>query len=83
MGRISKAEAAARMRDLVDEIYGALEEMYRLLKEVAPEKLDAAERYWMAHIDGALYNKQGWLGSSMLKAQDTIEELEREAEEEE
>ncbi|MFS8573463.1 MAG: hypothetical protein LOD85_10660, partial [Clostridia bacterium] len=81
MGRISKAEAAARMRDLVDEIYGALEDMQRLLEQVAPGKAEVARRYWIGHVDAALENRGEWLGRPMVTAEDTIRELEAELEE--
>ena len=83
MGRISKAEAVERMKDLVEEIYGALEEMEDLLEEVAPEKAEVARRYWMAHIDGALEGRWGTLGRSMVTAQEMIEDLEAELDEDE
>jgi hypothetical protein len=35
-----------------------------------------AERYWLAHIDGALFNRSGVLGGSFITAADTLEELE-------
>lgn len=80
--RISKAEAVERIEALVEDIYEDLEEIRRTLQEAAPELLSAAESYWLAHVDAALLNRGGWLGKSMLTAQDTLEQLRRQAEEE-
>jgi len=54
-----------------------------ILKEVAPEELERAKLYWMAHIDGALLSHQGWLGGSFISLEDTLEALEEEEFEEE
>lgn len=83
MGRISKAEAVERMKELVEEIYGALEEMEKLLEEVAPGKAEVARRYWLAHIDGALENRRGGMSRSMVTAREMIEELEADLDEDE
>ena len=56
MTRAERAEAAKRLRELAHEIYDTLEEMEAVLAEVAPEELDLARVYWMAHIDRALFN---------------------------
>jgi hypothetical protein len=40
------------------------------------EAIKRAERYWLAHIDGALFNRSGVLGGSFITAADTLEELE-------
>ena len=59
-----------------------LDEM-KHLKEVSQE-LERAKLYWMAHIDGALLSRQGWLGGSFISLEDTLEALEEgEFEEEE
>lgn len=47
-----------RLRELVNEIYEALDEMEDILREVAPEEFGAEGAYWMAHIDEALVNLQ-------------------------
>ena len=65
MTRTERTEAARRLRELAHEIYDTLleimrdctiEEMEAVLAEVAPEELDLARVYWMAHIDRALFN---------------------------
>ena len=75
-------EAIERLEELKDIIYEALEEMRDILEEVAPEELQRAEVYWMAHIDGALENRDQWLGGSLIKYIDTIYALEDMMEEE-
>ena len=46
--------------------------MKDILRKVAPEELERAEVYWLAHIDGALENRDQWLGGSFIKYIDTI-----------
>lgn len=79
---MDKLEAAERLRELADQIYCALEDMRGILMEVAPRELLRAELYWMAHIDGALENRNGVLGGSFVSLIDTLEELEKEKHEE-
>ena len=69
-------EAIERLEELKETIYEALEEMRDILEEVAPEELERAEIYWMAHIDGALENRGSWLGGSMVSYIGTIDALE-------
>ena len=69
-------EAIERLEELKETIYEALEEMRDILEEVAPEELERAEIYWMAHIDGALENRGAWLGGSMVSYIGTIDALE-------
>ena len=75
---MTRREAAEELRALAYEIYDTLREMEDILREVAPEELERAEVYWMAHIDGALLNRQGWLGRSLINLEDTIANLEEE-----
>jgi len=56
--------------------------MEDILGEAAPEELERAEVYWMAHIDGALLNRKGWLGGSFISLGDTLARLEEEEDEE-
>jgi len=73
---MTRTEAIWRLEELADEIYEKLEEMKAILAEVAPEELETAQRYWMAHIDGALLNQEGWVGArSFITLEDTIEAL--------
>jgi len=74
-------EAIDRLEELKETIYEALNEMEKLLREVAPDVYAMSKSYWMAHIDGALENRGNWLGGSMVSYIDTIlalEELELE-----
>ncbi len=75
---MTRIEAARRLRELAEEIYDTLAEMEDILEEVAPEELERAEVYWMAHIDGALLSRKGWLGGSVISLEDTLEALEEE-----
>mgnify|MGYP001093706728 CR=1 FL=1 len=80
---MTRAEAAKRLRELAYEIYDTLEKMEDILEEVAPEELERARVYWMAHIDGALLTVGGWMGGSFISLGDTITLLEREEVEDE
>lgn len=81
--RISKDEARLRIMAAIDAIYDALAEIRDALREAGAEgALDRARHYWMAHIDGALQNRGGWLGGSFITAEDTLKELEEDEEEE-
>lgn len=76
-------EAIERLEELKETIYEALNEMEDILRGVAPEELERAEVYWMAHIDGALENRGQWLGGSLMSYIDTIDALEEMVEMEE
>ncbi len=69
-------EAIERLEELKETIYEALDEIKDVLREVAPEELERAEVYWLAHIDGALENRGRWLGKSLISYTDTIYALE-------
>ena len=73
---MTRTEAVQRLRELADEIYYTLDEMEDILGDVAPEELERAKAYWMAHIDGALLNVKGWMGGSLISLEDTLEALE-------
>ena len=78
MTRTERAEAAKRLRDLAQEIYDTLEEMAAILEEVAPEELELARVYWMAHIDRSLFNRKKWKEARYITLEDTITILEEE-----
>jgi len=82
MTRKERKEAVMKLEAIAYEIYDLLEDMKRILEEVAPEELKRAEVYWMAHIDGALLNLKGW-GGSLISLEDTLTILEEEEFEEE
>ena len=69
---MTRKEAARKLKKLAYEIYDTLEEMKAILEEVAPEELELARVYWMAHIDRALFNINGWRGVSSINLEDTI-----------
>jgi len=73
---MDKYEAVDRLRELAEEMYEAMDEMKQILSEVAPGELERARSYWMAHIDGALENREGWLGGSMISFEDTVNAVE-------
>jgi hypothetical protein len=75
-------KAIERLEELKETIYEALDEMEDILREVAPDEYRRAERYWLAHIDGALENRGNWLGGSMISYVNTIKALEEMMEEE-
>jgi len=75
---MTRREAAEELRALAYEIYDTLREMEDILREVAPEELERAEAYWMAHIDGALLNLKRWMGGSLISLEDTLTALEEE-----
>ena len=79
---MTKREAVWRLEEIAYEIYDKLDEVKAILEEAAPEELERAELYWMAHIDGALLNRKGWLGGSFVSLQDTLTALEEDEAEE-
>ena len=68
-------ETVMDLRDLAAEVYDLLDQMRETLAG-NPEALNRAEAYWLAHIDGALENRRGYLGGSFISMEDTILELE-------
>ena|SRR5690606_18183843 len=78
---MTKAEAVRKLEELAQEIYETLEEMEEILEAVAPEEFERARVYWMAHIDGALLNRKGWMGGSLISLEDTLASLEEEDDE--
>lgn len=73
---MDKQEAIDAIREATEEIYTQLGYITDVLLEVAPGELDRAHAYWMAHIDGALENRQGVLGGSFVSLEDTIRTIE-------
>jgi len=73
--RENRIAVAAEIEYLIEEIYERLDCIRELLWEVDDSLADRAERYWLAHIDGALFNRSG-VGGSLITAADTLEELE-------
>ena len=80
---MTRREAAWQLEELAYEIYNILDEMKAILKEAAPEEFELAKVYWLAHIDGALFNSKGWRRVSSISLRDTITTLEREEVEDE
>lgn len=73
--KIEIKEAISEIRERAEEIYQIIDEVKDILKEVDPEGLEQAETYWIAHIDRALENRGGYLGSSIINLEDTIDRL--------
>ena len=76
MTRAERAEAAQVLKEIAYEIYDKLDEMAAILEEVAPEELELARVYWMAHIDRSLFNVKNWREVRFITLQDTITILE-------
>ena len=75
---MTRAEAARVLREIVDEIYDKLDEMEAILEEVSLEEFALARAHWMAYVDGALLNRNRWLGGSIISLKDTLATLEEE-----
>ncbi len=73
---MTRGDLLSELEFLADEVYEKLEEMERLLMDEAPETYERARGYWLAHIDGALFNRRGLLGGSFVALADTLEEIE-------
>ena len=71
----NRIAVAAEIEGLIEEIYERLD-CIREISGVCGGYKKRAERYWLAHIDGALFNRSGVLGGSFITAADTLEELE-------
>ena len=67
--------AIRRLEELAEEMYAIMDEMEGIIEEVAPEELDRVRSYWMAHIDGALLNRAGYLGGSFISLDNTIKTI--------
>lgn len=78
---MERQEAIERLRELAEQMYEAMDEMKDVIREVAPGEYERARSYWLAHIDGALENRGGWLGGSFISFEDTVRSIE-EAEDE-
>lgn len=69
-----------RLEELKETIYEALNEMEEILREVSPNVYAMSKSYWLAHIDGALENRDQWLGlgeARLVSYIDAIEALEK------
>lgn len=67
-------DSAYELEDAIDEIYEQLDRIKRELQKF-PAIYERARSYWLAHIDGALLNREGWLGGSFISAASTLEDL--------
>ncbi len=73
---MKKKDLARQLNELAEGIYENLNEMDHLLREEAPNATyQRAKYYWLAHIDGALFNEGGFLGGSFTSLEDTMKEL--------
>jgi len=77
MRKMEIRKALMNLEELKETIYESLQEMKKILKEVAPEEYEVAKTYWIAHIDEALDNRDRWPKGCLTSCVDTIEALER------
>jgi ribosomal protein S2 len=78
--RANVEEKLERLDEIKGEIKELVDEAGDLVREAARDVENGiifrrAESYWLAHIESALDNEGRWLGGSMTKMQDTIDEL--------
>lgn len=74
---MDRKETRLQLEELAEQIYELLGEMEAILDELEdPMIAERAKSYWMAHIDGALENRKGYLGGSFISFRDTLKELE-------
>lgn len=76
-------EAIERLEELRETIYDAMDEIREILREVAPDECEMAERYWLAQIDEVLGNRGSRLGRSYIDTIEALEEMMEMEEEEE
>ena len=69
-------KATTMMREEANNIYESVEKMKSIIKAVAPDELNRAESYWMGHLDGALENRNGYIGKSFISFEDTVKAIE-------
>jgi len=72
-------ETLGTIEEDVEEIYDRLASIEQAIEELGESGRsikERAESYWMAHIDGALLNRGGWLGGSFVSLNDTVQEIE-------
>src|SRR5690606_26700951 len=77
---MTRDEAIERLREIQAEIEEQLTEAKECIRAAGGTRnngLIRAEAYWIAHIVCALRNDHGYLGSSQLTLEDTINELEQ------
>jgi hypothetical protein len=73
---LTLSEGRVIVQEQVEIIYESLRVIKDVLRAVAPEELRRAESYWLAHIDGALENRGGYIGGSFIIYEDTMKALE-------
>jgi hypothetical protein len=66
-----------RIASSIEDIYESLEAIDEEVSKLPSSVAERARRYWLANIDGALFNRDGWLGGSMHSANDTLDEIEQ------
>lgn len=80
--RICK-QVATEIEEQIQCIYDALDIIRDELRRAGGGVQARANAYWLAHIDGALLNRGGYLGGSFVSAADTLEELREDEDEDE
>ncbi len=78
---MQNAEAIERLTEIKEQMLELLEEAKDLLPEGMTK--ERAKCYWYAHIKTAILKEHEFLGGSLVTLEDTINEIEKESEEEE
>jgi len=65
-----------RLEEIQEQMLSLLGEAREILE--GTRAYDAADAYWLAHVEMALVNEHRWLGGSMVTMEDSIEELREE-----
>ena len=73
---MTKQEAIQRLREIQEEIGLLVFEAKEIIREAAPGEYERAQRYWAAHIEGALSQSYGWMGGSFVDMDSSIEAIE-------
>ena len=78
---MNKTEITERLTEIKEQMLELLDEA----KDIIPEGMakERAKCYWYAHIKTALLKEHEYLGGSLVKMDDTINEISEEESEEE
>jgi hypothetical protein len=70
-----REEAVERLNEIRDELSELADEAYRIVRELSPNRADAAKAYWYAQLVMAISDDHDYLGSGSHTLQDSIDEL--------
>lgn len=77
------AETVERLKEIQQEFFSLLDEAKSIIRKAENQLIwERARSYWLAHIEMALSKETEFLGSSMFTMDETIEEIERDCDEE-